>query len=113
MKHLSPKMTSGHSPVHSSNSPSPSWYVDESQRWLICQDELREFFDLPEGAEVIQFEAHDKRFPGSLKVELGQSLVIEGDAGDRCTCLFHATDIAIDTLVGDRRVWYVKLYYWE
>jgi hypothetical protein len=98
----------------------PYQYMDDDQRWKFCYDELIERFELPRETETIQFEARSERFPGSMKVKFGLTLVcgepimvltLEDDVQ---VYLYASTHDDINTALGKRRrTWYVKLYYWE
>ncbi len=79
--------------------------------WEFCHFGLEDYFGLPRTATQIQFEARSERFPGSMKISIGHPCILE-DQERVSTLAFTLADIR--ALLGTRRrVWYVKLYYWE
>ena len=115
---LTPKLTLQYMQLDDGYAP---WhYEDDRGGWLFCYDELRSYFELPPMTKTIQFEARSERFPGSMKVKFGSILV--GDTripmltleDDVRAGLFPSTHVDVDSVIGKRRrIWYVKLYYWE
>jgi hypothetical protein len=79
--------------------------------WEFCQSLLEDYFEIPDMATQIQFEARSERFPGSMKVDIGHPCILEDQ--ERVNLLAF-TLVDIKELLGTRRrTWYVKLYYWE
>jgi len=96
-----------------------------SNGWYFCRATILSHFNVPRGAKRIQFEAYTEPGTNRYKVEFrkdddqvhGIVRVEDGlDCFDEECWDYLITDTArriVRLLGGKRKIWYIKVYYWE
>lgn len=90
------------------------YYYHKNDGWDFCAGTVSDYFELPPTATHIQFLAYKEDKYDRIKV------IFCSNGDDTSTCIdgqleYIVTDTrdAIRKLRGQRKTWFVELYYWE
>jgi len=93
--------------------------TDEDWLWYFCRSTVMELFNIPKSAKQIQFRAYME--PGEDRFKVHFKKVFENrklypfvETGEGPEFMVDDTENEIFKLLGrKRRVWYIKVFYWN